>query len=99
MLFITHDLSVLAQVADDVAVMYAGRIVEEGPATMVFGTPAHPYTKALARSFPRIGDESFVQAPGGLDGDPPDPGDLPPGCTFHPRCPRVRSMPNRRSIR
>ena len=89
MLFITHDLSVLAEVADDVAVMYAGRIVEEGPATMVFSEPAHPYTKALARSFPRIGDESFVQAPVGLGGDPPDPRDLPPGCTFHPRCPEA----------
>ena len=89
MLFITHDLSVLAEVADDVAVMYAGRIVEEGPAATVFSEPAHPYTKALARSFPRIGDESFVQAPVGLGGDPPDPRDLPPGCTFHPRCPEA----------
>jgi peptide/nickel transport system ATP-binding protein len=86
MLFITHDLSVLAEVADVVAVMYAGRIVEEGPSTALFAEPAHPYTKALAGSFPRIGDESFVQAPAGLGGDPPDPGDLPPGCTFHPRC-------------
>jgi peptide/nickel transport system ATP-binding protein len=89
MMFITHDLSVLAEVADDLAVMYAGRIVEEGPATAVFSEPAHPYTKALAASFPRIGDESFVQAPVGLGGDPPDPRDLPPGCTFHPRCPEA----------
>jgi len=89
MLFITHDLSVLAQVADRLAVMYAGRIVEEGPAEEVFGSPAHPYTAALAGAFPRIGDEAFVQAPGGLDGDPPDPRDLPTGCSFHPRCPRV----------
>jgi peptide/nickel transport system ATP-binding protein len=89
MLFITHDLSVLAQVADRLAVMYAGRIVEEGPAEAVFGSPAHPYTAALAGAFPRIGDEAFVQSPGGLDGDPPDPRDLPTGCSFHPRCPRV----------
>jgi peptide/nickel transport system ATP-binding protein len=89
MLFITHDLSVLAQVADGLAVMYAGRIVESGPAADVFGSPAHPYTAALAGAFPRIGDESFVQAPGGLDGDPPDPRDLPSGCSFHPRCSRV----------
>jgi peptide/nickel transport system ATP-binding protein len=89
MLFITHDLSVLAEVADVLAVMYAGRIVEEGPSTAVFGGPAHPYTKALAGSFPRIGDESFVQAPVGLGGDPPDPTDLPSGCTFHPRCPEA----------
>ena len=89
MLFITHDLSVLAEVADDVAVMYAGRIVEEGPSTAIFTEPAHPYAKALAGSFPRIGDESFIQAPVGLDGDPPDPRDLPTGCTFHPRCPEA----------
>ncbi len=89
MLFITHDLSVLSQVADRLAVMYAGRIVEEGPADDVFSSPAHPYTAALAGAFPRIGDESVVQAPGGLEGDPPDPRDLPAGCTFHPRCPRV----------
>jgi peptide/nickel transport system ATP-binding protein len=89
MLFITHDLSVLAQVADRLAVMYAGRIVEEGPAADVFASPAHPYTAALAGAFPRIGDESFVQSPGGLDGDPPDPRDLPAGCSFHPRCPSV----------
>jgi peptide/nickel transport system ATP-binding protein len=89
MLFITHDLSVLAQVADRLAVMYAGRIVEEGPAADVFASPVHPYTMALAGAFPRIGDESFVQAPGGLEGDPPDPRDLPTGCSFHPRCSRV----------
>ena len=89
MLFITHDLSVLAQVADRLAVMYAGRLVEEGPADEVFGSPAHPYTAALADAFPRIGDEAFVQSPGGLDGDPPDPRELPSGCSFHPRCPRV----------
>jgi peptide/nickel transport system ATP-binding protein len=89
MLFITHDLSVLGQVADHLAVMYAGRIVEEGPATEVFARPAHPYTKALAAAYPRIGDDSFVQAPSGLEGDPPDPRDLPSGCTFHPRCAEV----------
>jgi peptide/nickel transport system ATP-binding protein len=86
MLFITHDLSVLAEVSDRLAVMYAGRIVEEGPATEVFGDPKHPYTKALAAAFPKIGEERFVQAPAGLDGDPPDPRDVPSGCSFHPRC-------------
>ncbi len=89
MLFITHDLSVLAEVADDLAVMYAGRIVEEGNATEVFSAPAHPYTKALAASFPRIGDESFIQSPTGLGGDPPDPREMPEGCSFHPRCPEA----------
>jgi peptide/nickel transport system ATP-binding protein len=89
MLFITHDLSVLVEVADRLAVMYAGRIVEEGPASEVWSRPGHPYTRALAGAFPRIGDESFVQSPSGLDGDPPDPRDLPTGCTFHPRCPEA----------
>jgi peptide/nickel transport system ATP-binding protein len=89
MLFITHDLSVLTEVSDRLAVMYAGRIVEEGPAESVFRDPRHPYTAALAGAFPQIGEERYVQAPTGLDGDPPDPRGLPSGCTFHPRCPMV----------
>ena len=88
-LFITHDLSVLAQVSDRVAVMYAGRIVETGPAADVFADPRHPYSQALAGSFPTIGDVEDLQSPVGLDGDPPDPRELPTGCTFHPRCPRA----------
>jgi peptide/nickel transport system ATP-binding protein len=87
MLFITHDLSVLAEVCDRIAVMYAGRIVEEGPSARVFESPAHPYTKALAAAFPTIGDPSFRLAPSGLGGDPPDPQAIPSGCPFHPRCP------------
>ncbi len=89
MLFITHDLSVLAEVSDRLAVMYAGRIVEEGRAEDVFSDPKHPYTRALAGAFPQIGDERFIQAPTGLDGDPPDPTALPTGCAFHPRCPEA----------
>ena len=89
MLFITHDLSVLTHVSDRLAIMYAGRIVEEGPASQVFTSPQHPYTRALAGAFPTIGDERYVQAPTGLDGDPPDPRELPQGCTFHPRCPEA----------
>jgi peptide/nickel transport system ATP-binding protein len=89
MIFITHDLSVLVETCDRLAVMYAGRIVEEGPAEQVFKEPAHPYTRALAAAFPEIGDERFRRAPSGLPGDPPYPGDLPSGCTFHPRCPDV----------
>jgi peptide/nickel transport system ATP-binding protein len=89
MLFITHDLSVLVDVSDRLAVMYAGRIVEEGPARRVFEDPRHPYTGALAAAFPTIGDDRFVQAPTGLPGDPPDPSELPSGCTFHPRCPEA----------
>jgi peptide/nickel transport system ATP-binding protein len=87
MVFITHDLSVLVEVCDRIAVMYAGRIVEEGPAMSVFETPRHPYTAALAAAFPRIGDPRFRRRPSGLGGDPPDPSALPSGCTFHPRCP------------
>jgi peptide/nickel transport system ATP-binding protein len=83
---ISHDLSVLADVCDRVAVMYAGRLVETGPAAAVFGDARHPYTRALSRSFPRIGDAAARYAPAGLPGDPPDPRELPPGCSFAPRC-------------
>jgi peptide/nickel transport system ATP-binding protein len=89
MLFITHDLSVLVEVSDRLAVMYAGKIVEEGPATTVFTDPRHPYTTALAAAFPAIGDERFRRHPSGLGGDPPDPQAIPSGCSFHPRCPLV----------
>jgi peptide/nickel transport system ATP-binding protein len=86
MLFITHDLSVLVEVADRIAIMYAGLIVEEGPAERVFHSPQHPYTKALAGAFPEIGDAQFRHKPSGLGGDPPDPQKIPSGCPFHPRC-------------
>jgi peptide/nickel transport system ATP-binding protein len=89
--FITHDLSTLASVCRRLAVMYAGRIVEEGPSDAVFAAPRHPYTKALADAFPIIGDLRFRMAPSGLPGDPPDPRELPSGCPFHPRCAVVRS--------
>jgi peptide/nickel transport system ATP-binding protein len=85
--FISHDLSVLAANCDRVAVMYAGRIIESGSAEDVFTRPLHPYAKALAAAFPRIGDTKFRYAPAGVPGDPPFPGDLPSGCPFHPRCP------------
>jgi peptide/nickel transport system ATP-binding protein len=87
LLLITHDLSVLAETCERIAVMYAGRIVEEGPAAKVFEAPAHPYTRALAEAFPTIGDRASRRNPHGLGGDPPDPRDLPSGCEFHPRCP------------
>src|SRR4029453_3596547 len=84
LLLITHDLSVLAESCARIAVMYAGRIVEEGPAAQVFDAPAHPYTKALAEAFPTIGDRASRRNPHGLGGDPPAPpgppggGELPP---------------------
>jgi peptide/nickel transport system ATP-binding protein len=87
MLFITHDLSVLVEVCDRLAIMYAGKIVEEGPSSPVFEKPAHPYTQALAAAFPTIGDDRFRRAPSGLGGDPPQPDAVPSGCSFHPRCP------------
>jgi peptide/nickel transport system ATP-binding protein len=89
MLFITHDLSVMVDVCDRIAVMYAGEIVEEGPARAVFDAPVHPYSRALSGAFPRVGEERFRFAPMGLGGDPPDPAHLPSGCTFHPRCPEA----------
>jgi peptide/nickel transport system ATP-binding protein len=87
MIFITHDLSVLVEVSDRLAIMYAGKIIEEGPSDVVFHDPKHPYTTALAAAFPEIGDMRFRRAPSGLGGDPPDPQKMPSGCSFHPRCP------------
>ena len=87
MLFITHDLSVLVEISGRLAIMYAGKIVEQGPSISVFENPAHPYTEALAAAFPAIGDQRFRKAPSGLGGDPPQPDAVPTGCSFHPRCP------------
>ncbi len=80
--FVTHDLSVARVVADRIAVMYLGRIVEVGPAEQVIGDPAHPYTRALVDSIPDLGRESRV-----LPGEPASPLAPPRGCAFHPRCP------------
>jgi len=89
MVLISHDLSVLAQVSDRVAVMYGGRVIETGPADELFADPLHPYTAALGAAFPRVGDPAARFAPAGLPGDPPNPAALPTGCAFHPRCPRA----------
>jgi peptide/nickel transport system ATP-binding protein len=89
LLMISHDLSVLSSTCDRLAVMYAGRIVEEGAAREVFTAPRHPYAAGLAAAFPMVGDQASRLRPRGLGGDPPDPAHLPPGCPFHPRCERV----------
>lgn len=84
LLLITHDLGVIAEIADRVAVMYAGRIVEEGPVRTIFRSPAHPYTRGLLASLPtgRRGERLTA-----IDGAVPNLADLPPGCAFAPRCP------------
>ncbi|WP_055563761.1 ABC transporter ATP-binding protein [Streptomyces atriruber] len=87
LMMISHDLAVLSDTCDRLAVMYAGRVVEEGPAAEVYENARHPYGKALSAAFPRIGDITSRFAPRGLPGDPPDPSALPTGCTFHLRCP------------
>ena len=86
LIMISHDLSVLSATCQRLAVMYAGRIIEEGPAHQVFTAARHPYAQALAWAFPIIGDPQTRLTPRGLPGDPPDPSDLPTGCSFHPRC-------------
>jgi peptide/nickel transport system ATP-binding protein len=85
-LMITHDLSTAAHFADRIAVMYLGRIVEEGPAREVVRNPQHPYTKALLSVVPKR-DPRDRTTPQVLKGETPNPIDVPPGCRFHPRCP------------
>ncbi|AIS52199.1 peptide ABC transporter ATP-binding protein y4tR [Thermoanaerobacter kivui] len=82
---ITHDLGVVAAVADEVAVMYAGSIVERGPVAEVFDRPAHPYTRALLRSVPRLDRDELVP----VEGQPPSLLNLPAHCPFLPRCPQA----------
>lgn len=86
---ITHDLSTAARFADRIAVMYLGRIVEEGPARDVVRNPRHPYTKALLSVVPKR-DPRDRTTPQILGGEPPNPTDVPSGCRFHPRCPVVQ---------
>jgi peptide/nickel transport system ATP-binding protein len=86
-LFITHDLSVVEYIADQVAVMYLGRIVEHGPAADLLANPRHPYTRALLSAVPKVDDTGAAKIR--LEGDVPSPVNPPNGCHFHPRCPEV----------
>ena len=85
MLMITHSLGIVAEVCDDMAVMYAGRIVEKGTVDDVFNNMRHPYTEGLFNSLPNLKEQGEMLEP--IKGLMPDPADLPPGCTFAPRCP------------
>src|SRR5256884_8819345 len=85
LIFITHNLGIVAKMCDQLAVMYAGRVVESGPVRQIFNAPAHPYTQALLNSIPRMcANRQRLSA---IDGQPPDLVALPPGCAFAPRCP------------
>ncbi|MFI6951158.1 ABC transporter ATP-binding protein [Streptomyces sp. NPDC050422] len=90
LILITHDLGVVADVADKIAVMYAGRIVETSPVHDIYKAPAHPYTKGLLRSIPRLdqkGQELYA-----IKGLPPNLLHIPPGCAFNPRCPMAQDV-------
>jgi peptide/nickel transport system ATP-binding protein len=85
-MFITHDLGVVARISDSVAVMYAGRIVEHARAESLFRDPSHPYTVSLLESVPHLDIEGDAQSLRAIPGQPPIANNVPPGCAFHPRC-------------
>ena len=83
-IFITHDMSIVGNLCDRIAVFYGGLVVETGPKDHVFSQPSHPYTQALLGAIPVLGEK--VERLQSVEGEPPNPGDMPPGCPFHPRC-------------
>ena len=89
-LFISHDLAVVNHLADRVAVLYLGRLVEVAPRADLFDTPSHPYTRALLQAVPRIGKRRSRGV--AIRGEMPSPLNPPPGCVFHPRCPKVQEV-------
>ncbi|MGW7818277.1 ABC transporter ATP-binding protein [Streptomyces puniciscabiei] len=90
LILITHDLGVVADVADRIAVMYAGKIVESAPVRDIYKAPAHPYTRGLLESIPRLDQKG--QQLYAIKGLPPNLVHIPPGCSFHPRCPMARDV-------
>jgi peptide/nickel transport system ATP-binding protein len=88
-ILVTHDMGVHANVSDRIGIMYAGRIVEEGPTAAIFGQPRHPYTRYLINSLPRFGDRTRRES---VPGAPPALSHLPPGCPFSPRCPHAMAV-------
>jgi peptide/nickel transport system ATP-binding protein len=92
-LFITHDLSLLVEISDRIAIMYAGEVVESAPSETLFRRPKHPYTVGLMNSFPPLTGE--IKRMTGIPGSPPDLGDPPSGCRFNPRCPHCNGEDQR----
>jgi len=86
LIFVTHNLGIVAKVCDRVAVMYAGKIVEQAPVRELFDDPKHPYTRALIGAVPKLGSKEPLYS---IRGQPPNLANLPTGCAFHPRCPEV----------
>ncbi len=93
MIFITHNLGIVARMCDQVAVMYAGRLVERAPVRTIFNQPAHPYTEALLNAMPKLTDKT--ERLWSIEGQPPDLSNLPPGCPFSPRCPKAEDRCHR----
>jgi oligopeptide/dipeptide ABC transporter ATP-binding protein len=93
MIFITHNIGIVARMCDQVAVMYAGRLVERAPVRTIFNQPAHPYTEALLNAMPKLTDKT--ERLWSIEGQPPDLSNLPPGCPFSPRCPKAEDRCHR----
>jgi oligopeptide/dipeptide ABC transporter ATP-binding protein len=93
MIFITHNIGIVAKMCDKVAVMYAGKLVERAPVREIFNKPAHPYTEALLHAMPKLTDKT--ERLWSIEGQPPDLAKLPPGCPFSPRCPKAEERCHR----
>ena len=90
LIFVTHDLALIRQIADRICIMYAGLVVESGPSTEIFARPRHPYTQALLAALPDIEQSTGRLVP--IEGTPPNPWDFPVGCRFAPRCPKATDI-------